>query len=119
MRVALFTDSFDQINGVSNTLKRIVAYARENSFHLDIHTYGSDGSSCESTGTVRVFRYQPVMPIPYYSDMSWDAVTLRQSLLRRCASEKYDLIHVASPASMGLNAILLAHQQQLPLIGTY
>ena len=31
MRVALFTDSFDQINGVSNTYHHLARYCRDSS----------------------------------------------------------------------------------------
>jgi glycosyltransferase involved in cell wall biosynthesis len=119
MRIALFTEAFDQINGVSNTLKRIVGFAKENEYNLDVHTYGGSQLDCEAVGPVRIFRYPFVFPIPYYSDMSWDGPTLRRRILKNCEQQKYDLIHVVSPGSIGLNAQLLAHRLKLPLLGTY
>jgi glycosyltransferase involved in cell wall biosynthesis len=119
MRVALFTECFDQINGVSNTLKRIVEFAKGNQYHLDVHTYGSDQADCEQAGSVRIFRYPFVFPIPYYSDMSWDAPTIRRRIRKNCEGQKYDLIHVASPGSIGLNAQFLGYRLKLPLLGTY
>lgn len=119
MRIALFTECFDQINGVSNTLKRIAAFAAENAYELDVHTYGDKQPDSEQDGSVRVFRYPFVFQIPYYSDMSWDAPTIRRAILKNCEKQKYDLIHVASPGSIGLNAQLLSYRQMLPLVGTY
>lgn len=118
-RVAIFTDSFDQINGVSNTFKQLVRYCRREQFLLDVHTYGSKGYSLETVGSVRIFRHRPLLAIPYYSDMSWDLGTPRFSLARVAATESYDLIHVASPGSMGLNGLWVAHRNKIPLIGSY
>jgi glycosyltransferase involved in cell wall biosynthesis len=119
MRIALFTECFDQINGVSNTLKQIVQFASDNGYSLDVHTYGNRQEEQQETGPVRIFRYPFRLEIPYYSDMSWDAPTLRFRIFRNCKRQRYDLLHVASPGSMGLNAQLLSYRLGLPLVGTY
>src|SRR5262245_53117047 len=118
-RVAIFTDSFDQINGVSNTFKQLVSYCRREQYSLDVHAYGSKGYSLETLDSVRIFRHKPVLAIPYYSDMFWDLGTPRFELAREAAKERYSLIHVASPGSMGLSGLWAAHRNKIPLIGSY
>jgi len=118
-RVAIFTDSFDQINGVSNTFNQLVTYCNREKYSLDVHTYAGKRSSLETVGSVRIFRHKPLVAIPYYSDMSWDLGTPRFGLARQAARESYDLIHVASPGSMGLNGLWVAHRSKIPLIGSY
>jgi glycosyltransferase involved in cell wall biosynthesis len=118
-KVAIFTDSFDQINGVSNTFKQLVSYCHQKQYSLDVHTYGRERYSLETSGSVRIFRHRPLLAIPYYSDMFWDLGTPRFGLVREAAKESYDLIHVASPGSMGLNGLWVAHRNKIPLIGSY
>lgn len=117
--VAIFTDSFDQINGVSNTFKQLVSYCRQEEYSLDVHTYGRKRHGLETLGSVRIFRHKPLLAIRYYSDMFWDLGTPRFSLARKAANASYDLIHVASPGSMGLNGLWVAHRNKIPLVGSY
>lgn len=119
MRIALFTDSYDQINGVSNTLRKVVSFARKQKHELDVFTYDTLRTSVEVDGSTRILRFRPACAVHYYSDMYWDAMTLRPAIAKVFRDRKYDLIHVASPGSMGLNGIHLAHRQQVPLIGSY
>ncbi|MEW5975462.1 MAG: glycosyltransferase family 1 protein [Acidobacteriota bacterium] len=119
LKVAVFTDSYDQVNGVSNAFRQLVRYCRQAGRSLDLYTASHHEPSVESMGPVRVWRQKAVLQIPYYSDMAWDLATPNFSLVRRVLDEDYDLIHVATPGSMGLNGLYAAHKAGLPLVGSY
>lgn len=40
MKIAAFADSFDRINGVSNTCHCLAEYCRDSGLSLDIYAYG-------------------------------------------------------------------------------
>ena len=119
LMVALFTDSFDHIDGVSNTFKRLVAYCCERQESLDIFTYGQTDQAVENIGPVRIFRYRPLLPVPYYTNMAWDLATPRRAIVCQISRGNYDLVHLATPGSMGLNGLYAAFRAGLPLIGSY
>ena len=116
--IAVFTDTLDQVNGVSNTYQYLAAYCRERKIDLDFFTYGSR-TSLEKQGSVRIFRYRPRLPIHYYAGLAFDLWTPRGNLLEDCRHGGYDLIHAATPGSMGLNALAAAKKLRLPLVGVY
>ena len=117
-RIAVFTDTLDQVNGVSNTYHHLAGYCRRRKIDLDFYTYGSR-TSMEKQGSVRVFRYRPRLPVRYYTGLVFDLWTPRRILLEDCRRGEYDLIHVATPGSMGLNALAAANKLELPLVGVY
>ena len=116
--IAVFTDTLDQVNGVSNTYHYLAAYCRRRKIELDFFTYGSR-TSLEKQGSVRIFRYRPRLPVRYYAGLVFDLWTPRGNLLEDCRQGGYDLIHAATPGSMGLNALAAARKLRLPLVGVY
>lgn len=117
-KTAVFTDTLDQVNGVSNTYHYLAAYCRRRKIDLDFYTYGSR-MSLEKRGSVRIFRYRPRLPIRYYAGLIFDLWTPRGTLQEACRRGGYDLIHAATPGSMGLNALVAAKKLALPLVGVY
>ncbi|MDE2929049.1 MAG: glycosyltransferase family 1 protein [Acidobacteriota bacterium] len=116
--IAVFTDTLDQVNGVSNTYQYLAAYCRRRKIDLDFFTYGSR-TSLEKQGSVRIYRYRPRLPIRYYAGLVFDLWTPRGNLLKDCREGGYGLIHAATPGSMGLNALAAAKKLRLPLVGVY
>lgn len=116
--IAVFTDTLDQVNGVSNTYQYLAAYCRRRKIDLDFYTYGSR-TSLEKQGSVRIYRYRPRLPVRYYAGLVFDLWTPRGNLLEDCREGGYDLIHAATPGSMGLNALAAAKKLRLPVVGVY
>jgi len=71
MRIALFTDTFGQINGVTRTLYRLVRHQPKGDIEIDLYTYG-DREEQEQMPTGRIYRFAPALPIHYYPDMPFD-----------------------------------------------
>ncbi|MEK9150045.1 MAG: glycosyltransferase family 1 protein [Candidatus Desantisbacteria bacterium] len=124
MYVALFTDTYDEINGVGMTLHKLSSFAEKEKIFLDVFCPGelkrSDPPTLtEKRGTVKIHRYKPVAPLPIYSDLSFDMKFLRNRIITYCEQAGFDLIHTATPGSMGLTALFVSHTYKIPLIGSY
>ncbi|MBN1292158.1 MAG: glycosyltransferase family 1 protein [Candidatus Latescibacteria bacterium] len=117
-KIALFTDTYDQVNGVANTFKYLTQYSVKHNRRLDIYTHADGSDSIEERGTVRILRYKPTIPIDIYFDMIFDLKFPRFRILSECKKQNYDVIHTATPGSMGLNALIVAGSD-IPLIGSY
>ncbi|MBN2134247.1 MAG: glycosyltransferase family 1 protein [Acidobacteria bacterium] len=119
MKVAVFSDTFDQINGVAITYKHLVEYAQKNNLQIDIYTQGEMIDTVEQLGSARVFRFKPSLPLKFYSELYFDLRLPNRRILKRVKQEGYDLIHSAALGSMGVNAMLIAKRLNIPLVGSY
>jgi glycosyltransferase involved in cell wall biosynthesis len=118
MYIGLFTDTYDEINGVGMTLRRLTDYAEEKGVYLEVFCPGEE-SGTEKRGSVKIHRYKPFAPLPIYSDLTFDLKFVRNRIVTYCEQAGFDLIHTATPGSMGLTALFIAHTQKIPLIGSY
>lgn len=118
MRIALFTDTYEQTNGVARTLARLLSHCCGVDHRIDIYTYGPEGTEVTPGGS-RIYRYCPLLPIEYYPEMAFDVAVTNTRLVRQFRSTSYDLVHLATPGSMGLIGYELARQKRLPVLGSY
>ena len=119
IHIALFTDTYDEVNGVANTFRHLTEYCRKTNRHLDIYTHATDKDSVEESGSVYIHRYKPAAPVDIYFDMIFDLKLPRLRLFNEFRKRHYDLIHTATSGSMGLNALALARLDKIPLISSY
>ncbi len=114
IRVGMFTDTFDEINGVAGTMRRLVEHA-EHSKRTSM-TVVTTGDAAASDHLVRL---RPVgsLPVPAYLDHSWRlGVPSAMELLRLVEERGFDVIHVATPGPVGLSALLVARTLGLPFV---
>lgn len=119
MRAALFTDTFDGVNGVATTLHQIAGWAERRALRLDIFAYARQGGPAEERGSVRIVRVRPRAPLRIYEDIDFDLTVLHGQLQNVIRGSSYHVVHCATPGSMGLNGLLAARRGRAPLIGTY
>ncbi len=119
IRIALFTDTYDEVNGVANTFQYLTRYCREHEIHLDVFTHAVNKDSVETDGSVSIFRYKPAMPIDIYSDLSFDIKLPRFRIFKDVRARQYNLVHTATPGSMGLHGLALAFLDKIPLVSSY
>lgn len=120
-RVALFTDTFDEVNGVARTFHRMVDEFARRGVRLHLFTYGRR-DEMEPRNSVRVFRFAHRRSVGYYEQLRYELrenPTAVRTFDQQHASEPYDLVHVAAPGSLGWLGRRLAKRHGLPLIGTY
>ena len=118
-RIALLTDTFDEINGVTNTYHQLVTYCEKNDIRLDLFCPTQEKDSDEEAGTVKIHRVRQTAKIPVYSDLSFDLKLISPRIGMYFVNNRFDIIHASSPGNMGLQALTLSYYHRLPLVGVY
>lgn len=116
-RIALFTETFDEVNGVATTYRRLLEYSQKMGRTVDIYC-NAPKDSVEELGSCRVYRFAPWLPVRYYENLSFSLIP-NPRIGQIFYENKYDLIHVAAPGSMGLHAMWLNVFTRLPIVGVY
>ena len=115
-KVAHFTDTFHEINGVALTLRQQVALAGKNSKALTVIT-------CDSIKEEVVSGIKNFKPIGFYKLPEYEELKLFfppfLEMLSFCYEEKFTIIHSATPGPIGLAALGIAKILKIPICGTY
>ncbi|MBX3466892.1 MAG: glycosyltransferase [Planctomycetes bacterium] len=121
-RVAVVSDTLDDVNGVALGLRRLAAACRRGGLPLDLVGAAQarrrgDPVRVDDDGVVRV----PVhvrRSIGLYPEMTW-GVPRVGPLARWLAEARVDLVQVATPGPMGLGALVAARRLGLPVLAQY
>ncbi len=114
VRLALFTDTFGpQVNGVTRTLDRLVAAARERGAAVEVFTT-SDPAAALADGVHRA----PSIPFWAYPQLRL-AAPGGGRLARALRAWGASLVHVATPFGMGLAGRHAAKLAGIPLVSSY
>jgi phosphatidylinositol alpha 1,6-mannosyltransferase len=120
-RVAFFTDSFHEVNGVALTSREFVAFARRLSLPLlSVHAGPADRIFREaSVTTVEIKRTWPRWTLEH--DLAIDLLFLRHRKRLRVALDEFrpDLIHITGPGDMGILGAMLAYELHVPLVASW
>ncbi len=119
MRIALFTDTFDEINGVANTFKRLVEYSKKKREKLEVFTLAKENGTERISKNIIIHRFKPRLPFTLYQENKFDLRFLNQEIISYFKREKFDLIHTATPGSMGINALFISRWFNIPIVGSY
>lgn len=120
-RVAFFTDSFNEVNGVALTSREFVGFARRRGLPMfSVHAGPQKGIVQEGSVTTFEFQRGPVR-WNLEHDLAIDLLFLRYRDRLREALEKFqpDLVHVTGPSDSGMLGTLLAHQIGVPLVASW
>ena len=116
LKVALFTDTFDEINGVGRFLRDMSAQAERANHQLTIHT------STQSPGIAIPGRmnFKPLLstPLPYYDEITLNIPPILD-VLEHADRQQFDVVHVSTPGPMGLCGWLVSKMLRVPLVCTY
>jgi glycosyltransferase involved in cell wall biosynthesis len=118
-RIGILTDTFDEINGVTNTYHQLVRYCRDHDVRLDVFCPTQEEDSDEELGSVKIHRVRQSMGVPVYSDLNFDLKVISPRIGMYFVKHRFDLIHASSPGNMGLQALTLSYYHRLPLVGVY
>lgn len=115
-KIALFTDTLDEINGVAITIRRLIDTARNRGIDLTVITSGNNpGKSPEG-----VRSFQPVgdFVLPEYPELklSFPPILDIMDFIER---EEITSIHVSTPGTVGLLGLLIGRVMDIPVAGTY
>lgn len=114
MKVAHFTDTFFDINGVALNL----AIQRDIVEKMDIPWTLITCGNEERSKSLACFEPLAEYPMPAYSHLKLFIPPLLK-ILKYCYSERFSLVHSATPGPLGLAALAIAQILKLPIVGTY
>lgn len=113
-RIAHFTDTFSEVNGVAITLQRQLEVAGKYNKKLSVVTCGSGGMSEQ----VACFEPAGIFDFPEYPELSMTYPPFLK-MLSHCLEKDYSLYHLATPGPVGLAGLAIARLLKKPVHGTY
>ncbi len=120
-RVALFTDTFHEVNGVALTCRQFAAYASRRNFPL-LRVHPGAHSRVSQIGPQTACELAPSpLSITYEADLQFDLRFLRHKQFVRHTFERFrpDLIHVTAPGHCSILGVILAHELNIPLAASW
>jgi glycosyltransferase involved in cell wall biosynthesis/predicted metal-dependent phosphoesterase TrpH len=114
-RALVFTDTFEETNGVAGTMRQLARAAAEGEFSAQLVL--ATGQALDFPGVID-FRPDWSAPIP-----GQEAIELRfpalTEVLALVEHEQPNVIHVATPGPVGICGLAAAKVLGLPLVGSY
>ena len=115
-KTAMFTDTFDEVNGVAVVVKQMAEEARKAGAEMYIVKSGPEESHTE--GNVVHFKSVADVKLPEYPEVKMRFPSLLD-VLDWCEREEFTSIHAATPGTMGVMALMAAKILHVPFLGTY
>jgi glycosyltransferase involved in cell wall biosynthesis/predicted metal-dependent phosphoesterase TrpH len=111
----VFTDTYDEANGVAGTMRRLAAEGAAQTLPVRVAT--ARGTR-DGAPELIVFDPDWTLPLPTYErlELRFPLVT---EVLERVESERPTVVHVATPGPVGLCGLVAAKLLGLPLVGSY
>jgi len=121
LRVALFTDSFHETNGVARVSREFAAFAgRANLPFFSVHA--GPETAVSRNGTVYSMDLKrSVASFPLDKDLNCDPLLnrYRNRLLREMADFQPDVVHITGPGDLGVLGFWIAHLLKIPLAASW
>ena len=117
LHVGLFTDTFDEVNGVSRFIRDMGEQSTQAGRRLTIHT--CTDTPLPADGMTR-HNFTPLLsrPFPYYDQLRLNLPPVLD-ILEWADRQQFDAIHVSTPGPMGLCGWLVAKMLRVPMLSTY
>jgi glycosyltransferase involved in cell wall biosynthesis len=115
-KIALFTDTLHEINGVAITIKRLIEAAKTQNIEFTVIT-----SSAEPTGFsngVMNFRSVGEFTLPEYPELKLHFPPILD-IIDYFDGEGFTRIHTSTPGTVGLLSLLISKLLDIPISGTY
>jgi phosphatidylinositol alpha 1,6-mannosyltransferase len=121
MRVAFFTDSFHEINGVAHTSRNLDAFARRRKLpFLSVHAGPNTLLTREGTHqTLELARFSVGIPID--NGMSFDLFYARHwgRTMQVMREFQPDVVHITGPSDVGMMGAFAAYNMGVPVLASW
>ena len=121
MRVAFFTDSFHEINGVAHTSRNLDAFARRRNLpFLSIHA-GQQTQLTITGNHIELNLKRSFAGIPLDNDMSFDLMFARHwpRVIATLRDFRPDVIHLTGPSDVGILGAIAATRLGIPVLASW
>ena len=119
-RVAFFTDSFHEINGVAHTSRNFAAFAQRRGLpFLSIRAGSAPASSAKDFHTLELPRSRAAIALE--KDLFFDPLFPRHlnAIDRALRAFRPDLLHITGPSELGILGAWFAWRHHLPLAASW
>lgn len=115
-RVALFTDTLGDVNGVSRFIRNVAHRAEQTGRELTVLT----STRFETPAERNIRNLTPFLAgrMPGYGELEWAAPPIR-GMLDEARRLRPHVIHVSTPGPVGCAGVLAARRLRVPLAGVY
>lgn len=122
LRIAYFTDSYLEVDGVANTARQFEAYIRRRQ-HPFLMVYGGyEREKILRDGALtRVELPRGKFGFPLDCRHDFDLAFLRHTsrTMELVADFKPQVLHITGPSDVGILGALVAHRMKIPLVGSW
>jgi glycosyltransferase involved in cell wall biosynthesis/predicted metal-dependent phosphoesterase TrpH len=115
-KIALFTDTLDEINGVAVTIKRLIKAAHSRGVGFTVVTAGDGGT--DPVEGVQKFPSVGDFVLPEYPELKLNFPPILD-VMDFIEREGFTRIHISTPGTVGLLGLLIARIMNIPVAGTY
>lgn len=117
-RVMMLTDTFDELNGVAGTMRRMADFAGRNP-DAQLIVVDAGEKADEEAGHIRLKSASSIQ-MPAYGDPDWRlGIPSALDMVDLIEEREIDIVHAATPGPMGLAGLLVARSLGLPFVATY
>jgi glycosyltransferase involved in cell wall biosynthesis/predicted metal-dependent phosphoesterase TrpH len=115
LRSLVFTDTYDEANGVAGTMRRLAADGAAGLLPVRVAT-----ARATAEGPPGLISFVPdwTLPLPTYEQLEL-RFPLVTEVLERAEAERPAIVHVATPGPVGFCGLLAAKLLGVPLVGSY
>ncbi len=113
-RIAFFTDTLYETNGVAHTLRMMLEAARKNNKSLSILTCSPEQRLSGQVNFAPIGSYQ----FPEYPQLKMYYPPILE-MLNYCCENNFTHIHSSTPGPVGLAGLAIAKILEIPFYGTY
>ncbi len=117
-RVAFFTDSYLEVNGVAHTSRHLAAFAQSQAFpFLCVHA-GDETQTIDEGSLRRLMLKRTKIGFALDADLRFDLLMWRHAkrTLETVREFNPDVIHITGPSDIGLLGVYVARQLNLPIV---
>ena len=120
LRVALFSDSFHELNGVGTVCREFAAYAHRTGLPFCRVNCGPATHSGQD-GSVTSIELKRGIRIPLDKDLYCDPLLnrYRNQVMRELQEFRPDVIHITGPGDVGVLGFWIAHLMKVPLVASW
>jgi glycosyltransferase involved in cell wall biosynthesis len=120
-RVALFPDSFDEVNGVANTCRHFVAYAQRHGLPMLLVSASEQNGVTEDGSVVRLGLQRGSLSFALEKDLRFDLALFRYYRRVIAALREFnpDVVHVTGPSDIGMLGVAAAHNLGIPVAASW
>jgi glycosyltransferase involved in cell wall biosynthesis len=114
-KALVFTDTFDEANGVAGTMRRLATEGAHGALPLCVAT-----ARTEAVGEPGLIAFPPdwTLPLPTYEELQL-RFPLIIDVLAEVEQQRPDVIHLATPGPVGVCGLVAARLLDIPIVGSY